>query len=455
MTGTLGISGSSQWESCWRQACYMAQHVYSDPAPPGGFSTQWPDKIAEVDRNWEEWNELDEQSGSGFVARLFKVRGWDPDAPESPVCPPCLAFRGTDFDDMRDIAIAPKVTIMGFTVFDTIISMDERIDASVGRDALVNRGFSAVPIYSDSGTVWVEGANFGIRAPFPVSIELEILTRSDGDWLSNIMQGLGRRSQQYEQAKLYGRRIVPQFIRPLAVKRLEITGHSLGGGLAAAVCTVLSREFPFVFFHAITFNAAGVHANTVAPASLGSGSIDNFTVEDEILTTVQSFTSQIPVAGAIFRMAERTIGQRGMPPALGTMQVVRGESPGGHGLGPRGSTLPNLFPIAEQTLVTSHVRGFRILLEIDRMLAGSPSVTQFGNRFLEWLNRNYRERALATAETTLGVIPIWRLYQEMGRHMMRDIQPEIDTMTRVMLASVSYHSMDVVIATYEKRFRRS
>lgn len=455
MTGSLGISGSSQWESCWRQACYIAQHIYSDPAPPGGFTTQWPDKIAEVDRNWEEWDALNEQAGSGFVGRLFKVRGWDPDAPESPVCPPCLAFRGTDFDDMRDIVIAPNVQIYGFTVFDTPITMDATIDASVGRNSLVNRGFTAVPIHAESGTVWVEGANFGIRAPVQVSIGVEILTRTDGDWLSNIMQGLGRRSQQYEQAKTYGRTVVNRFISPLEVKRLELTGHSLGGGLAAAVCTVLTRAFPDVYFHAITFNAAGVHSNTVAPASLRAGAIDNFTVEDEILTTVQSFTSQIPIAGAIFRMAERTIGQRGMPPALGSTLVVRGESPGGHGLPARGRTLPNLFPIAEQTFVTSHVRGFPILLQIDRMLANSPSVTQFGNRFLEWLNTNYRDRALASAETTLGVIPIWRLYQEMGRHLMRDLQTEIDTMTRVILAAVSYHSMDVVIATYEKRFRRS
>lgn len=69
--------------------------------------------------------------------------------------------------------------------------------------------------------------------------------------------------------------------------------------------------------HGTTFNAAGLHANTVAPASTESGDIHNFTVEDEILTTVHSFTDRMPVVGAIFRMGERTINQVGMPQAGG------------------------------------------------------------------------------------------------------------------------------------------
>ncbi len=444
-------------------------HVYYDPEvqpshpPPGHAQTEayLAQRRARVDQNWEEWDDLDEHSSTGLVARLFKLKTWDPQDPEAPTCPPTLAFRGTDFDDMRDLAISARVGVGLRPVppltnsptvlynFRWILSMDPSIPDDATHDDVVNMGFTAIEIYRDQGTARAEMANFGIHAHVGIDISLDILGRENGDWLNNLYQGLGRRSRQYENAKNYGRQVVREKILSLPEKKLEITGHSLGGGLAAATCTVLDNEFPDVSIHAITFNAAGVNPATVAPASLMDGHINNFTVEDEMLTTVQSFTSRIPIVGSVFRLAERHINQTGMPPALGTTRVVHGVLPPGSQLGSAGAPNPQLFPIQDQTVEPAYTGDFPILTEIDGLLGGSASATQFGNRFLTWLNTNYRDRALASAPSTLGLVPIWRLYPEMARLLMVDMEPEIAALTKIGASAASYHGMNHVIAAYE------
>nr|WP_272212555.1 hypothetical protein [Marinicella sp. W31]MDC2878472.1 hypothetical protein [Marinicella sp. W31] len=64
-------------------------------------------------------------------------------------------------------------------------------------------------------------------------------------------------------------------IKPGQDRRLEVAGHSLGGGLAAATCAVLEQKVPEIDIHGTTFNAAGVHPNTIAPAT--SASVNAFT----------------------------------------------------------------------------------------------------------------------------------------------------------------------------------
>lgn len=445
-------------------------HVYYDPhdppegetAPPAAMTAYLQSRRDRVDANWEEWDDLDQHGGNGLVARLFKLKTWDPEAEEGATCPPTLAFRGTDFHDMRDLAISAQVGL-GFRAmpplwsspiivknFNTVFSMDPTIPEGTTHQGALDMGFTAVPIYRDTGTARGEMANFGIHLNLGVTISLDILARDDGDWLSNLLQGLGRTSPQYADAIEYGRTVVREKIDPLPVKKLEITGHSLGGGLAAATCTVLDHEFPDVQLHAITFNAAGVHQNTVGEdVSLNGAAINNFTVEDEMLTTVQSFTGSIPLVGSVFRLAERHIDQTGMPPALGTMRVIKGKLPPGSPYGSAGRDCPNLFPVQDQTVHPAYTGDFPILSAIDGMLGASASATQFGNRFLTWLNTNYRDRALRSADSTLGLVPIWTLYREMGRLLQQDVQPEIDTLAEIGAAAAAMHGMVYVIATYE------
>ncbi|MEM6455392.1 MAG: hypothetical protein AAF772_09890, partial [Acidobacteriota bacterium] len=81
---------------------------------------------------------------------------------------------------------------------------------------------------------------------------------------------------------------------------LTITGHSLGGGLAAAAGTVVGVE-------TTTFNAAGVHSNTLEPFGLtrddADGLVESFSVDGEILNGAQDSLLPMPTAvGARFEL---------------------------------------------------------------------------------------------------------------------------------------------------------
>lgn len=75
---TTTISGNAKWDSCWRQACYLSKYIYKDPDV--GFTTYYPEKMTEVEKNWDIWSEKNDHSKTGLVARLHKVKGWDPTA---------------------------------------------------------------------------------------------------------------------------------------------------------------------------------------------------------------------------------------------------------------------------------------------------------------------------------------------------------------------------------------
>ena len=104
------------------------------------------------------------------------------------------------------------------------------------------------------------------------------------DWKHNFGQGLGFRDAQYDQAIAVAREAKLAF-----GDRLVLSGQSLGGGLAAAAAMV--NEVP-----AVTFNAAGVHDNTIERYGLDAGAVKqqadqglvrHYVVENDILTYLQ------------------------------------------------------------------------------------------------------------------------------------------------------------------------
>lgn len=104
------------------------------------------------------------------------------------------------------------------------------------------------------------------------------------DWKHNFGQGLGFKDAQYDQAIAVAREAKLAFGDDLV-----LSGQSLGGGLAASAA--MANEIP-----AVTFNAAGVHDNTLERYGLDAdavkrqadqGLVRHYVVEHDILTHLQ------------------------------------------------------------------------------------------------------------------------------------------------------------------------
>ncbi|AOR63417.1 PAAR domain-containing protein [Pectobacterium wasabiae] len=102
------------------------------------------------------------------------------------------------------------------------------------------------------------------------------------DWLTNAGQGMGLETDQYNQAMYLAKR-VKNVLSPPPV----IVGHSLGGGLASAGVGVTGLP-------GYTFNAAGLHTNTVervggADLAKTASLIKTQAVDGEVLTMAQTY----------------------------------------------------------------------------------------------------------------------------------------------------------------------
>lgn len=148
------------------------------------------------------------------------------------------------------------------------------------------------------------------------------------DWKNNVAQGRDKESLYYRKSVTVGRLIAANDVD------VEITGHSLGGGMASAASRASGKP-------ATTFNAAGLHENTVAryggtvhePAT---ENIQAYRVNGEVLTGVQEhgvYGTAAAIAlgfkvggpwGAIIAAAAKIALASAMPNAVGTPHVVDG-----------------------------------------------------------------------------------------------------------------------------------
>lgn len=108
-------------------------------------------------------------------------------------------------------------------------------------------------------------------------------TTNQADWEQNARQGVGAKSDYYERAMEIGK------ILKRSGKSFEITGHSLGGGMASAAALAADTT-------ATTFDAAGLHPNTVSktlsdkarawdPKAMSQ--VEAYRVKGEMLTDIQ------------------------------------------------------------------------------------------------------------------------------------------------------------------------
>ncbi len=108
------------------------------------------------------------------------------------------------------------------------------------------------------------------------------------DWIGNLRQAAGLPAPQYRQAV----ELATEVSEALGPRLVGMTGHSLGGGLAAVASLRTGVA-------AVTFNAAGVRnatlerlgiARDVRDLAAESGHVRRYTVDNDILTELQEHT---------------------------------------------------------------------------------------------------------------------------------------------------------------------
>jgi uncharacterized Zn-binding protein involved in type VI secretion len=99
------------------------------------------------------------------------------------------------------------------------------------------------------------------------------------DWETNLQQVAGFQSAQYDEAVELAQHVKGSYLG----HSIEITGHSLGGGLAQVGSATTG-------YPATTFNAAGVNDDTFASYDTLRSDVraQNYTVQGELLSSAQS-----------------------------------------------------------------------------------------------------------------------------------------------------------------------
>ena len=116
-------------------------------------------------------------------------------------------------------------------------------------------------------------------------------TTSREDWINNLKQGMGMRSEYYERAVEIGKKVKESG----NTNMIEMTGHSLGGGLASAASMASGSK-------ATTFNAAGVRDITVKRITdIEPSKIEAYYINKELLTRVQE-TEPLTLSGMLDRI---------------------------------------------------------------------------------------------------------------------------------------------------------
>ncbi|QDO84031.1 DUF2974 domain-containing protein [Shewanella psychropiezotolerans] len=138
------------------------------------------------------------------------------------------------------------------------------------------------------------------------------------DWRTNGAQGMGKQTKQYDQA---------MDLADLVSQSLDVVlvGHSLGGGLAASAIGVTGME-------GYTFNAAGLHENTVSrQGGLKMEQINQLVqtqaVDGEVLTLLQGNRGMLtPILAGAGSMLGGTVGTA-IGGVLGTALLNKGAVP--------------------------------------------------------------------------------------------------------------------------------
>ena len=448
---TSTIAGSAQHDACLRKAGFLAIHVYNNPANTvaAAIRDEYNQTNARWTNEWEIGLSATATDGAGKQGEAaanpaangpaapaaavpsatvaadsgFFCRFYSPKNPaglgDDDICPPVLAFRGSEQrpEEFRDLAvnISIKIDIIARPGPITGLILNEKTVVRVlvnirlhpfddwediynvmarGEDPADPEWLAKVMDGAVYEVLWMPSPGQGspqvtaaenapsfpgarsqdlvvssqenlLRSGNPYDtfvkhdMKIKVLYAQNGDWAANIWQGMGHVGRQYTKVKDAVDRAAP-IAKDKWNNRLNITGHSLGGGLAAAASLYAAKAYPELKLGAITYNAAGLHENT-ANRMQGSNTSDAIgipvlgkVVQDEILHTL-GVAKKMPFVSDVFRWQGKF-----MPPPTGQTDIRRGISPGAFPVGgdpshqntayPDGSFLPFIFPLERQTM---------------------------------------------------------------------------------------------------------
>jgi pimeloyl-ACP methyl ester carboxylesterase len=490
--GSTTIAGREISDLCMRYAGMLNLDIYDTQA-----NLVAPELRAQFDLNkryWEKLWEID-KSDSGFKCAFYAPR----DARKkdrASVCPPALVFRGSDSEpkDFAEMASAMRLRI------------NYNVDAPWPASDVVgvfnlDRSFSSTPAYHGKTMAQLDASGltkeslfagttgrttytidgpmaFNVDIALDWSLDAALYFGGNGDWAVNFAQGLGRQTSQYTDAIAAGKRAAIEAHADWN-KRLIITGHSLGGGLASAAAIAARIEKPDLRIRSTTYNAAGLHANTARQAggtraTAGDVPVRAVHVKDEILNSMQATSRMVPFLSDLLVWGNKT-----MPSAIANASPSPGVSPGtmpisGKTYAAKLAALPVLFTLDRQKLGPAVTVLGEILAIANRSATAPPFVNDLIVFLLNQLTNNGNASfgdlqelgGLATAmnipnnfatqiqDAILKDGPVPQVTVT-GGNIARRAQPlfnallqDIVTLGRVMLASGEYHTMPPVAFTF-------
>jgi hypothetical protein len=157
------------------------------------------------------------------------------------------------------------------------------IDYSIGiKDNAIAQAIDAINEFNNDGTgFYAQIYKNGLTGEYTLAFRGTNMM-SPADWYNNVMQGFSIQNRQYANAALIGELLKD------SKEKINIVGHSLGGGLA----TVAGLQTGFPTY---TYNQADISQGTVDTYHLDVSKSDNITAhyaEGEILTTLQNETRE-------------------------------------------------------------------------------------------------------------------------------------------------------------------
>lgn len=388
-------------------------------------------RVVDAKNRWDRIFTTSEPQ-SGYCANFYGSQGSEADRRSGKVCPPALVFRGSDMTKEELSGIAASIDIKYYLdissmkiwgsekelkPFFKVLSADRELKTL---EHLIEKGFEKTDVSKEEKgnirfPILLGGRGISMYSPmvnvhFVASVA--IWTKDKGDWATNIRQGLGLKTTQYNLLAKADTERAGEIAMSEWGGRLIILGHSLGGGLASLAACIVQKMYPTLHLTARTFNAAGLNSGTAAQCqtTLGAANIQSYAVQSEILTSLQKQPrSPLPLFAHILRWSEKK-----MSDAISTVSEVSGPK-----------KLTALWPLSGDE--------FGHLTALERMASHCNNLREF-----------------------VEMITYYLFSKEFGSSYsvrLASISNEFNKASSIFLESIDRHLLDAVAETFPDHFK--